>query len=204
MKIERIDTYNDPRFTQKLLFQHNCFLVDGEPCSFEIISDHEAIVHYQGKAELSKLIDEFRFYSCHITVFYDSNGNVAAQLPPIKPFTVSVKDIQPSQFYIDRDKLDAVKQFIFDKNEIIIPVLPYKERFISLDGHTRLYLAAINGWETVNAVKDTSDDFIFRFVSEAERRGIRTAGDMELVDHCIYKVKWNQFCDDFFANPSDA
>ncbi len=200
MKIERIDTYSDPRFPQKLLYQHNCFLADGEPCAFEIISGHEAIIHCEDASKLPLLIDEFRFFACHITVFYDKSRKLVSQLSPVRSFPVSIKDIQPSQFYIDRDKLDAVKQFIFTADDIIVPVLRYGERFISLDGHTRLYLAALNGWETVNAVEDVSDSYIYGFVSEAERRKILTASDMELVDHGTYEIKWNQFCDDFFAN----
>ncbi len=198
MKIERIDHYDDPRFPQRSLYQHGCFLVDGEPCSFEIISDHEAVIFYQGAAKLSDLIDEFRFYTCHITTFYDSKRNIVAQHPPAKVFHVAIADIQPSQFYIDKDKIEAVNQFIFSADDIIIPVLPHDNRYISLDGHTRLYLAAMNGWETVKAVEDTSDKYIYGFVNEAQKRGIYTAHDMELVSHSTYEVKWNQFCDNFF------
>ncbi len=202
MKIERINTYSDPRFTQRCLFQHNCFLADGEPCSCEIISDHEAIIRYQGKVELSKLIDEFRFYSCHITTFYDEERTLIAQFPRVKLFSLDIKDIQPSQFYVDKEKLAAVRQFISSADDIIIPVLRYGERFIALDGHTRLYLAHINGWTTVKAVEEISDSYIFEFVHEAELRKIFTAGQMELVDHNIYEIKWNGFCNDFFASTS--
>ncbi len=198
MEIERINLYNDPRFPQKLLYQHGCFLVDGEPCSFEIISDHEAIIHYQGAADVSAIVDEFRFYTCHITTFYDDKYNVVKQLPAVKVFPVAIQDIQPSQFYVDEEKIDAVKQFIFSASAIIVPVLRYGNRYISLDGHTRLYLAKMNGWETIYAVEDSSDKYIYGFVDEAQRRGIFTVHNMELVDHSTYEVKWNQFCDDFF------
>jgi len=41
MDIRRINTYTDPRFSQKVLYQHGCFLADEEPCEIEIISDFE-------------------------------------------------------------------------------------------------------------------------------------------------------------------
>ena len=43
-KIKQIDTYRDSRFSQKVLYQHGCFLVDDVPCEVEIISDSEAMI----------------------------------------------------------------------------------------------------------------------------------------------------------------
>lgn len=44
MDIQRVNTYDDNRFSQTVLLQHGCFLVDGNPYEVEIISDYEAIV----------------------------------------------------------------------------------------------------------------------------------------------------------------
>ena len=41
MNIKRINTYDDKRFSQKVLNQHGCFLVEEEPYEVEIISDFE-------------------------------------------------------------------------------------------------------------------------------------------------------------------
>lgn len=199
MRIERVNCYTDPRFSKELLFQHGCFLADGEPCAFEIRSDHEAVIHYRGTGSLTELIDEFRFFACHITTFYDENENVVAEYPPAKVFSAAIRDIQPSQFYVDKEKIAAVSRFIHADSEIIIPVLKYGDRYISLDGHTRLYWAIMNGWDAVRAVEDVGFDSVLAFVKEAQSRGIFTAEDMELVDHSTYQEKWNQFCDAFFA-----
>lgn len=48
MEIQRIDGYTDPRFPQKVLYQHGAFLVDGAPWSFRVVSDHEAVVSGEG------------------------------------------------------------------------------------------------------------------------------------------------------------
>ena len=76
MDIERINSYTDPRFPQETLYQHGAFLVDGTPCSFRIISGHEAVVEAENLSEddLREAAENFRFYTEHITTFYDSAG----------------------------------------------------------------------------------------------------------------------------------
>lgn len=101
---------------------------------------------------------------------------------------------------MDEEKLAAVSSFIREPNDIIIQVLPFEGRFISLDGHTRLYLAVLKGWESVRAVVDTSGDYIYGFAAEAQRRNIHSPKDMERISHSEYEEKWHRFCDDFFAN----
>ena len=73
MDIERINSYTDPRFPQETLYQHGAFLVDGTPCSFRIISGHEAVVEAENLSEddLREAAENFRFYTEHITTFYD-------------------------------------------------------------------------------------------------------------------------------------
>lgn len=199
MNIKRVDTYDDNRFSPISRIQHGCFLVDGQPYEVEIISETEAIIRGCEKANYSAVIDEFRFYSPHICKFYDSDYNVVKIFPSVNVFRISLEKIQPSQFYVDKDKIEAVSKFIHKADDIIVPVMPYKDRYISLDGHTRLYCAVINGWKTVRAVTDTSDDLIFSFVAEAQKRNIYCPNDMIAVNHTEYEEKWNKFCDDLFA-----
>ncbi len=198
MEIERIDTYEDSRFSQKVLQQHGCFLVDGAPCEVEIISDFEAVIH--GKFEdFSSLIDQFRFYTPHITRFYDENRRIIRDFPAAQLLTLKLEQIQPSQFYVDKDKIAAISNFIHKAEDIIIQVLPYQGRFISLDGHTRLYYALMQGWKHVRAVAESTDGWVYGFVEEAEKRSIHTPADLIPVSHAEYVEKWNGFCDAFFA-----
>ena len=44
MEIRRIDAYQDSRFSQKVLYQHGCFLVDESPYEVEIISNREPLL----------------------------------------------------------------------------------------------------------------------------------------------------------------
>ncbi len=147
----------------------------------------------------SKVIDEFRFYAPHISQFYEENGNIITEFEPKNVFQIDLTQIQPSQFYVDRDKISAIRSFIQKPEDIIIQALPYKDRYISLDGHTRLYYAVMMGWKTVYAVEENSDDWVYKFVKEAACRKIYTPMDMELVTHEEYESKWNRFCDELFA-----
>lgn len=206
MEIERINTYEDSRFSQKVLQQHGCFLADGVPCEVEIISDFEAVIH-KGAMDISiavledfsPLIDQFRFYTPHITRFYDENRRIIKDFPAAQLLTLKLEQIQPSQFYVDRDKIAAVSNFIHKAEDIIIQVLPYQGRFISLDGHTRLYYAVMQGWEHVRAVAETDDGWVHGFVEEAKKRSIYTPADLIPVSHAEYVEKWDGFCDAFFA-----
>ena len=198
LQINRIDSFFDARFSRTALLQHGCFLVDDVPYEVEIVSDTDAIVRGTDCRIYEAIIDEFRFYAPHITRFFTSDRNLIREFTPKEVLQLRLEQIQPSQFYVDREKLTAVSSFIEKPEDIVIQVLPHAERYISLDGHTRLYYAVIKGWNHVYAVAEPSDEWVHTFVEEAVRRNIRTPMDMELVTHQEYEVKWNQFCDSVF------
>ncbi len=203
MEIKRIDTYKDERFSAKVLLQHGCFLVDNLPCEVEIISDFEAVIRGGNPAAFPETMEEFRFYTPHITRFYDAKGELVREYPRAQLLTIPLDQIQPSQFFVDEDKIAAVSSFIRKPDDIIVQVLPFEGRYISLDGHTRLYYAVMNGWESVRAVIDASDEWIYGFVREARKRNIFSPRDMTLVSHSDYEEKWNRFCDEYFADEKE-
>ncbi len=198
LEIKRIHSYKDQRFSDKVLLSHGCFLVDDIPYEVEIISDFEAIIRGAKREWYVKVIEEFRFYTPHITRFIDDCGHVIKEYPKVPLLTLFLDQIQPSQFYVDEDKLAAISTFIYQPEDIIIQVMPFEDRYISLDGHTRLYYAVMKGWDTVRAIKVVSDDYIYGFVKEAKRRSILSPKDMVLVSHEEYVEKWVRFCEDFF------
>ncbi len=199
MEIKRINGYEDARFSKSSLCQHGCFLVEGEPYEIEIISDFEAIVRGRNAAACPQLIAEFRFYAPHITTFYDAEGRTLEERPRVQLLTIPMEDIQPSQFFVDREKLAAIGTFIHRAEDIILQVLPHGGRYIALDGHTRLYHAVLKGWPTVRGTVEASDNYIYGFVNEAHARGIFTPSDMTLITHADYETQWYGFCDAFFA-----
>ena len=199
MDITRINTYEDPRFSPEALRQHGCYLADGKPCEVLITAEDSARITCADKAALPALIEEFRFHAPHITRFEDEQGSLVHAFPPRELLTIPLTDIQPSQFYVDEEKLAAVCSFICQPEDIIIQVLPHAGRYIALDGHTRLYLAVQHGWTHVRAVAEETDEYIFGFVAAARKRGIGMPADMSLVPHTEYEIKWNRFCDDYFS-----
>lgn len=200
MDITRINTYDDPRFSAEALRQHGCYLVDGDPCELLITAADTARITCADKAALPTLIEEFRFHAPHITRFVDEQGALVRAFPPRHLLPLAITDIQPSQFYVDEEKLAAVRSFIRQPEDIIIQVLPHAGRYIALDGHTRLYLAVLEGWTHVHAVTEKTDDYIFVFAAQAQKRSVHTPADMALIPHAEYEVKWNRFCDKFFSN----
>lgn len=54
LEIKRIHSYKDQRFSDKVLLQHGCFLVDDIPYEVEIISDFEAIIRGAKRNGMSK------------------------------------------------------------------------------------------------------------------------------------------------------
>ena len=203
MDIKRINNYSDARFSPKVLLQHGCFLVDEAPYEIEILSDFEAMIRGKNADVYPEVIEEFRFYTPHITRFLDRNGRLVKEYPSVQLLTLSLDQIQPSQFYVDEDKIAAVSSFLHEAKNIIIQVMPLEGRYISLDGHTRLYYAVIKGWTSVRAVCDTSGDYLYDFVKEAQRRNIHSPKDMKLLTHREYEEKWNRFCDGYFARTED-
>ena len=110
MEFQRINAYEDARFSKKVLFQHGCFLADDKPYEIEIISDSEAVVRGEDAAIYPQVIEEFRFYTPHITIFYNTERQVIKQYPAVQLLTIPLESIQPSQFYVDESKIAAVRR----------------------------------------------------------------------------------------------
>ncbi|WP_346940500.1 hypothetical protein [uncultured Clostridium sp.] len=199
-KIQRINSYEDDRFDKDILNQHGAFIVDEKyKCSFKIINRDSAIVFFDKEIDVFQLIDEFRFYSEHIINFYDESMKLIKAFPLIDIFHIIIKDIQPSQFFVDIDKVKAIESFIKSGEDIIVPLAKIKDSFISLDGHTRLYYAVSKGYSKVKGYLTEPGDYLEGFVEEARKRKIYSPYDLELISHEEYKIKWHKFCHDFFS-----
>lgn len=202
--IKRIDHYADDRFSKKVLYQHGAFLVNGRPYEVEVTGSQSAVIRGEDAGLYPEIIDTFRFYAGHIRRFTDKDGKLVREFPPVEIFKVGLEQIQPSQFYVDEDKLAAVKSFVNAPEDIVIPVLRDGEGYISMDGHTRLAAAIDAGYKEVCAFIDEDSEYIHSFVDEARKRGVFTPYDMKRVTHDEYDVLWNKFCDDYFAREVDG
>lgn len=206
MDIQRIHSYSDSRFPRDVLYQHGAYLADGQPCFFRVISDHEAVLTAppMSQEDRGKLIETFRFYGEHITVFYDGAGNCLLRLPPIARREVEIDGLQPSQFSVDREKCAAVGHFIRSAADLVIPVMALPEGGgCVLDGHTRLYEAWRRGIRRAMifdcGMSPEARKNMLCFVREARKRGVYHIRDMAFYSPEEQKEKWHDWCDAYFA-----
>lgn len=198
MEIKRVTEYNNPLFSQIVLNQRGAFLIDEEPYEIEIISNESAFVRGKNRENFKKLIEYFRYYSPHILNFFDENDKKIISFAKEPILTLEVDKIQPSQFYIDEDKVNALKSFIKNSKDIVIQVVKSDDGYICVDGHTRLFIAFIKNFKNVLAIETEFDDDTNYFVSQAKKRNIFTIKDLKLVSHSDYKKLWIDFCDSYF------
>ena len=115
----------------------------------------------------------------------------------------SLKDLQPSQFYISQAKLLNIQAW-FHKDDLSnfepLPVKVLDGIPILTDGHTRAVSAILAGLESVPLVyeEDELDWKLYRYcVEQCKQRGIYSPYD--LVDRVIsahdYEEKWIGWCD---------
>ena len=198
MEIKRVTEYNNPLFSQIVLNQRGAFLIDEEPYEIEIISSDSASVKGKNRENYKKLIEYFRYYSPHINNFFDKNNKKIISFEKEPLLTLEVDKIQPSQFYIDEDKVNALENFIKNSKDIVIQVVKSDEGYICVDGHTRLFIAFLKNFKTVHAIETEFDNDTNYFVSQAKKRNIFTIKELELVSHSDYNKLWNDFCDSYF------
>lgn len=198
MEIKRITEYNNPLFSEIVLKQRGAFLIDEEPYEIEIISSDSALVRGKNRENFKKLIEYFRYYSPHILNFFDENDKKIISFEKKPVLTLEVDKIQPSQFYIDEDKVNALKGFIKNSKDIIIQVVKSDDGYICVDGHTRLFIAFLKNFKNVLAIETEFEDDTNYFVSQAKKRNIFTIKDLKLVSHSDYKKLWLNFCDSYF------
>jgi len=198
VEIKRIDNYSDKRFSPKVLKQHGAFEVDDLIYEVEIISDFEAIVRGP-KQYINEIIEEFRYYAEHIYKFYNEGKECVAEFAPLDIFDIEILCIQPSQFFIDIEKKNAVSDFIYEPQDIVIPLAKRNGYYVSLDGHTRLSVAIDRGYKSVKGFITDAGDWVDKFVNEGIKRGINTPYDMQVLEHEDYDLKWNRFCDEFLS-----
>ena len=198
MEIKRVTEYNNPLFSQIVLNQRGAFLIDEEPYEIEIISNESAFVRGKNRKNLKKLIEYFRYYSPHILNFFDENDKKIISFEKKPVLTLEIDKIQPSQFYIDEDKVNALKGFIKNSKDIVIQVVKSDDGYICVNGHTRLFIAFLKNFKTVHAIETEFDNDTNYFVSQAKKRNIFTIKDLKLVSHSDYKKLWLNFCNSYF------
>lgn len=195
MFVERVNDYTDERFEKDVLNQHGAFLIHGRPYSVKIVSLHTAVITGEDKNLFETVIETFRYYAEHITIFIDDRSNIVKKYPDVKLFRVNLYDIQPSQLFVNENKLEAVSTFVNTSEDVVIPLMENKGELISLDGHTRMKAAELKGIETVYGLRSHDEDYGVDFSRIAKRRNITSIKDVKVLNDKDYDRAWIQFCE---------
>ena len=74
--------------------------------------------------------------------------------------SLTIRDLQPSQFYISNEKIENIKKW-FDPKDLSnfesIPIKQLDGEIVITDGHTRLVVALLSGLESVPLIWDEDD-----------------------------------------------
>ncbi|MPN55585.1 hypothetical protein SDC9_203269 [bioreactor metagenome] len=113
---------------------------------------------------------------------------------------IDIFELQPSQFFVNEDKVNAVSSFVNSSKDVVIPIIKKDEMIIVLDGHTRLYAASMKGIKTVFVFDTETEQYIYDFVQEAQRRNIKNVSDLKRLSHEDYEKEWYSYCDNYIKD----
>lgn len=124
------------------------------------------------------------------------------------PRLVPLRDLQPSQILVSREKLEAVVEGWPDRRAATLPPVPvrrYGDRLVLTDGHSRALAAHRAGLDAIRVVddRDALDDEAYEIcVGWCVDAGIRTVPDLEerVVDAVAYRREWLDRCRDLHAS----
>ena len=201
MKIIRAEINDTDVFNESELdFGACCFFTEDKICKYFFeIKGLEATILTNTNQYINQAIQEFLFYSSFIATIKDKEGNILLARTPNQPYLFEIRNIQPSQFFINESKLERCKRWIKSPDDVLIPIVIKENKVISLDGHTRLKAALDFGYTSIFVYPDEYDDSIFYFVDEAIKRQINGVSDMEIISNDDYRQKWDKFCDGLFS-----
>ena len=116
---------------------------------------------------------------------------------------LTLKDLQPSQFYISEKKLHDIEVWLNPEDLSGFEPIPVKILdgvSVMTDGHTRAVAALRAGLTTVPLAADEDDldwEMYRRCVQECRKRDIFSPADLlgRIIPESEYDEKWNQWCD---------
>ena len=117
--------------------------------------------------------------------------------------TIDISQIQPSQFYISAEKLQAIETWFKPANLSNFDPIPIKKldgELVSTDGHTRCVAALLAGLTAVPFVWEQDElDWVMyrRCIAACKENGVYSINDLRhrIISASEYEIKWNQWCD---------
>lgn len=123
-----------------------------------------------------------------------------------KYIIMNLKDIQPSQLYINSQKLENVLKWFnpSDYNSYdAIPIKNLNGKIIFTDGHTRAYATYIKGFENIKVYwdEDELDWEAYQIcVDWCSSEGIKTIKDLKsrVISPAEYEMLWIERCKNIY------
>lgn len=115
-------------------------------------------------------------------------------------FMLPINKLQPSQFYLSEQKVEAVRRWFTKETLKPLPVKRLGERIFLTDGHSRAFVAYEQGMTEVPVVWDEDDwPFYDACVLACEERGVFTVKDLKhrQLSPREFEEKWLGFCSQF-------
>lgn len=188
MKIIR--DYESTVYTTKNRLLGQCFTVIENKIKYYFefdIRGFEAYIKYDRITLVDMVIEEFRKYFGYINIFYNEDRTYYRAFDDTYTFKLPIKIIQPSKFFINKERLDAVSKYLEDK-EVYIPVALIDDEYVAISGHTKIYAKALEDAKMVNVymadyIPDNLDDLVYM----AKENNILKISQMEILTDEEYK-----------------
>ena len=159
----------------------------------------EAIIKFSDLDYIEVAVKAFRKYNKYIYKFSTNDKSFYEELDRVFTFKLPIKCIQPSEFFIDKERLEVIENNLDDDN-IYIPVAIINDEYVALDGHTRLYAMNQNYSRLVNVYIDSYSEDILDFIYIAKEHNITTIAQMPVLPHDEYEEVWGGFLKDYYNN----
>ena len=186
MKIYR--DYNNSFYMKDNLSLGNCITIEDKNekfyYEFEINKDR-ALIKYNSILHIKDAINEFRKYNMQVTTFYNSDHSFYMAFDPIFTFKLPIDILQPSKFFIDKEKLDTIEKHL--ENELLfVPVTIIDDEYVLLDGHARCMYLLLNDYKMVDVYMQKEDSNTKEYVYIAKENNLFKIKNMEILSHEDY------------------
>lgn len=117
-------------------------------------------------------------------------------------FKLKIKEIQPSQLYLNKEKLQIISEMLRYSPKSQIDPIPIKKllnRLVATDGHSRLFVAWQHGFTEIDAYWDIDEEDWEAYeicVNWCLKEEIEFIGDLQnrIIDNEDYSKLWIERC----------
>jgi hypothetical protein len=181
-------------------------------CDFMILNQENAEIEnyclYKddllNKKILDEFIAEFSYWNPFIkTVYY--KDNVFNMCDTVNIFKLPILDIQVEQLTVSKSKLNNALSWIKSKHDVIICVIKIDDKYVCIDGYSRLVAAYLKGYSYVYCYleKDEYDEEDYKeYLRWCKDENVYTVKDLvnRIVSDEEHQRLWIDRCQHYLKN----